>query len=113
LISQEGLLLKTSSNDHDLHLSVVNLDIKPPHPSIQTRDPLASIIRYRSIRQPTKISRQTTEIVKPANLHSNSLQIFADNHDTDEFNDDEAISDSMTVFDSSILTVKSIGPHNR
>ncbi|CAF3494199.1 unnamed protein product [Rotaria sp. Silwood1] len=55
---------KTSSIEHNSHLSVVDLVMRPPYPVTQTRDPLSAIVRNRrsqTINCSAKIRHSSTD----------------------------------------------------
>jgi hypothetical protein len=108
------------SLEQDVHLSVVNLTMKPSFPSIQTRDPLSAILRYRRpqlVNYPPKAPRTSVDATNSSvkqHFQSTSIHTFTDNADLDELIDNDNVSDTISTtinpFDSSLLCVKSIIP---
>ncbi|CAF3547173.1 unnamed protein product [Rotaria sp. Silwood1] len=111
---------KTSSIEHNSHLSVVDLVMRPPYPVTQTRDPLSAIVRNRrsqTINCSAKIRHSSTDAMslsaKP-NLLSTTLHACTDDNEFDELIDNDNVSDTISTaihpFDSTLLCVKSIIP---
>lgn len=106
--------------EQDAHLSVINLALKPPFPSLPPRDPLSTMSRQsrsQAIHSSSKVSRQPTDSAHTAvkqSFPSSSLHAFVDSSETDGLIDNDNASDTISTtinpFDSSMLCVKAIIP---
>ncbi|CAF0913540.1 unnamed protein product [Rotaria sordida] len=111
---------KNSSTEQDIHLSVVDLVMKPPYPAAQARDPLSAIVRNRrsqAINYSAKLPRSSTDTINSSakqNFLSTTFHSNTDNNELDELIDNDNVSDTISTtinpFDSTLLCVKSIIP---
>lgn len=113
---------KTGPNmTHDIHLSVVNLALKPPYPQSPGRDPPSTAgLRHSRpippISSPSKTTRASAEILQTSAKQQQqpAVQLPTENTDPDGLIDFDDVSDTISTtlnpFDSSLLSIKPLVP---